>query len=136
MGRVKTSKPPVGVTDAVHRLEKVEQRAILALLGLAGFDCYVIDQGGRDKSGRRTPGVADIYAIHRRLELAVWVETKRTKYSRVRAAQKEFRERCLRARQHHVIGAIRAVQLWLIQVGIADPYGATVRIRKPTDQGG
>lgn len=53
------------------------QREIVHALEHLGFFVSKFDQGYRqDGSTRQTPGIPDLYALHEREEMAVWVEVK------------------------------------------------------------
>src|SRR5512147_2896733 len=73
------------------RPEAQIQAAIAKLLTVAGFAVYSTSQGYRAAPGgtRMTPGLPDLYAVHPRRGLAIWIECK-APGGKLRGAQERF----------------------------------------------
>lgn len=104
----------------MNRLESHEQRDIVGLLERLGMMVYVIDQGGRSPSSRRTPGVFDLEVMHPAFGL-VKIEVKKPKTTtaagRVRANQQRYKDNCAACRIPTILGDLTAVYAWLQALG-------------------
>lgn len=75
-------------------LEKTEQGEIVKRLRVCGFIVYNLSQA---RASKQTPGLADLYCVHRELALALWWESKRQVGGEYSDAQREFKahnDRC------------------------------------------
>lgn len=95
-----------GDTTAVN--EKAVQHQVRRLLEAHGAAIYDTSQ---PFAAKITPGVPDLIAFLPRCGL-VFVEVK-APGGRATPAQLEFRERCLAAGVHHVLGGVEAVRTFL-----------------------
>lgn len=68
-------------------LETTEQTMSRNLLKAVGFIVCCLDQA---RATQQTPGLYDTYAIHPGIGVAVWLDSKRKKKSRVSPEQEEF----------------------------------------------
>jgi hypothetical protein len=75
-------------------LEKTEQLEVVKRLRVCGFIVYNLSQA---RASKQTPGLADLYCVHRELALALWWESKRQVGGKYSDAQREFKahnDRC------------------------------------------
>jgi hypothetical protein len=70
------------------------------------------------RASKVTAGVPDRYYIHPVRKLALWYEAK-TATGRARPAQLQFRQLCLDAGIHHVLGGFDALRTWLTEHQVA-----------------
>lgn len=74
--------------------EKSEQLEIVKRFRVCGFVVYNLSQS---RASKQTPGLADLYAVHRDRPLALWWESKRQVGGKYSDAQREFKahnDRC------------------------------------------
>lgn len=124
-----------------QRPESIEQTNIVRTVEMLGGKCYVLGTKRgtvrcihcakptpEHQGTKQTPGVSDVLAFlpHRKLAtpstVLVFVEVKAEaranhKHGGMSAEQVEFREWCLAAAQHHVVGGFNAFANWLIAQG-------------------
>jgi hypothetical protein len=74
--------------------EKTEQLEVVKRFRVCGFFVYNLSQA---RASKQTPGLADLYCVHRELPLALWWESKRQVGGKYSDAQREFKahnDRC------------------------------------------
>jgi hypothetical protein len=74
--------------------EKTEQLEITKRLRVCGFVVYNLSQA---RASKQTPGLADLYCVHRDAPIALWWESKRQVGGKYSDAQREFKahnDRC------------------------------------------
>lgn len=97
-------------------LEKEEQAAIRKLFIAFGFRVYNLSQA---RASKQTPGLGDMWIVHRTLPLAFWWETKRQTGGRHSAPQVEFQAECQRCGVGYGTGDRFAAQDHLVALGVA-----------------
>lgn len=96
--------------------EKEEQTYIAKLF--RGFGCKVYNLS-QPRASKQTPGLPDLWVVHRTHRVAFWFEVKRSSGGRISDAQREFGEECERARVLHYVGDRRTAAKLLVDVGLA-----------------
>ena len=91
-------------------LEKAEQAEIVKLFRAHGFAVYNLSQA---RASKQTPGLPDLWVMHRRFPQAAWVECKRQVGGVQSAAQIDFQENCKAAQVQYVLGDRHAAKEWL-----------------------
>lgn len=104
-------------------LEKEEQREIRKLFKAFGFTVYSLSQA---RASKQTPGLADLYCVHRDQPIALWFETKRQHGGRLSDAQREFQEGNNRCGIRSVVGDRYTARTLLITLGLARVVGDTL----------
>jgi hypothetical protein len=106
-----------------NALEKAEQWEIVKLFKAFGFAVYTLSQ---PRATKQTPGLPDLWLMHRELDIAFWWETKRSRGGRYSDAQIEFRDGCARCGVGYGSGDRAAARTHLIQLGLARIEGSTL----------
>ncbi len=101
---------------AVRVLEKREQHEIVKRLRVCGFVVYWLSQA---RASKQTPGLPDLWFVHRSEPIAGWFEAKRQVGGRLSPAQQEFRAHCDRTGIRHLVGDRYFAERWLVDVGLA-----------------
>jgi hypothetical protein len=115
---------------ALKHPERHEQKAIVGLLSSLGGRVWVLGttrKKGDHQGTMQTPGMVDCIAFLKRpgdsarepfapARVLLMIECK-AKGGRLRPEQAMFREMCLEAEVHHVVGGVDAVIAWLVQYG-------------------
>lgn len=96
--------------------EKAEQVEIRRLAIAYGFAVYNLSQ---PRATKQTPGLPDLWLMHKRLPIACWWESKRQVGGALSAAQEEFRDDCLRTRTGYGTGDRYAFVDKLIELEVA-----------------
>lgn len=110
-------------------LEKDEQREVRKLFIAFGFEVYWLSQARRTG---QTPGVPDLWCMHRELPIGFYWETKRQVGGKLSDAQLLFRDGCLRCGVGYGTGDRYAARTHLIKLGLAQIVGDTlepIRVR-------
>lgn len=102
----------------VNVLEKEEQAFIAKLF--RGFGCKVYNLS-QARATKQTPGLPDLWVIHRAAKLAWWFECKRAWGGKLSDAQADFLGECHDAGVRIVVGDRRAAAKLLVDVGLARP---------------
>jgi hypothetical protein len=97
--------------------EKAEQRAVVSRLRAFGFVVYSLSQA---RAAKQTPGIPDLWIVHRRLAWAGWFETKRQVGGKHSTAQLEFRSECDATGVNYRTGDRHVAELLLIELGLAE----------------
>jgi hypothetical protein len=111
--------------------EAVEQEHIKQFIRSVGGSVWVVGTR-RPKTDRpgtfQTPGIPDLLAfipVPDRVGDRMWkrrvfvfIEVKRTKGSRIRQEQHDFRRECQEANVEHIVGSFDAVVQWAIARGV------------------
>lgn len=108
--------------DAAVR-EKDEQREVWKRFVACGFAGYWLSQARETK---QTPGLADLWFMHRDRALALWWETKRQRGGRHSDAQREFAELCARTATRYGTGDRYDAERWLVEHGLAVVIGGVL----------
>lgn len=116
-------QPRVSAEARENAREKDEQIEVAKVYRAFGFKVYSLSQ---PRATKQTPGIPDLWCVHRSLPIAFWHETKRTKGGRVSEQQQEFRDDCLRAGVGHVLGDRYAARSHLITLGLAHVVGGAL----------
>jgi hypothetical protein len=98
-------------------LEKEEQYEIRKLLMAFGFHVYNLSQA---RAAKQTPGLPDLWNVHRTLPIAFWWETKRQVGGELSEPQEDFRDECHRCHVGHGTGDRYAVAEHLRQLDLAE----------------
>ncbi len=104
-------------------LEKEEQAEIRKLFLSFGFKVRNLSQA---RASKQSPGLADLYVVHRELPIAFWWEAKRQVGGKLSPAQVEFRDDCLRCGVGYGSGDRHAARTHLIKLGLAQIIGDTI----------
>lgn len=115
----------------VPRLEKLEQRECVRLFQSVGC---VVHSTSQYRAAGITPGMPDLYVVHRRKGVWFWFEVKKAQRTAgfdpfdrstwipepLRPAQLAFRANCLLTHQPHFWGTAIEAQAALITVGLGE----------------
>lgn len=101
-------------------LERTEQLEIVKLFRAFGFEVYWLSQA---RAAKQTPGLPDLWCMHRERTIAFWWETKRDKGGRFSEAQLRFREIAERCGVGYGSGDRRAARSHIIGLGLARIVG-------------
>lgn len=104
--------------DASRILEKAEQVEVRKLLIAHGFNIYNLSQA---RASKQTPGLPDLWCVHKRDRVAFWWEVKRQVGGKLSTAQEEFAAECVRAGVGHYVGDRHACVRLLLGLGLAQP---------------
>lgn len=108
-------------------LEKEEQREIRKLFKAFGFEVYWLSQA---RNSKVTPGVPDLWCMHRERPIGFWWETKRTEGGRFSEAQLRFREYAERCGVGYGCGDRRDARHHLMRLGLAEMVGDTLEPKR------
>lgn len=97
-------------------LEKTEQVEVRKRFVACGFDVYNLSQA---RAAKQTPGLPDLWFMHRALPIAVWWETKRQVGGVHSEAQRTFAADCDRCKVNYGTGDRYDAERWLVERGIA-----------------
>jgi hypothetical protein len=98
-------------------LEKTEQSEVMKLFRAHGFMVYSLSQS---RASKQTPGLPDLWVVHRELPLAFWFETKRQVGGTRSSAQLDFAAECERAHVGYAFGDRHAAIEQLLTLGIIE----------------
>lgn len=98
--------------------EKQEQAFVIKLFRGFGCTVYSLSQA---RASKQTPGLPDLWVVHRAAKLAFWFETKRSSGGKVSPAQLEFAHDCYATGIAHYIGDRRVAVDILVDAGLAIP---------------
>lgn len=101
---------------AVDVREKEEQAYIAKLF--RGFGCKVYNLS-QARATKQTPGLADLWVVHRAAKLAFWFEVKRADGGRLSDEQREFMHECDLAGVRHAFGDRRVAAKLLLAFNLA-----------------
>jgi hypothetical protein len=101
-------------------LEKEEQREVVKRFTVCRFKGYWLSQA---RVTKQTPGLPDLWLLHRERPIALWWETKRQVGGRTLTAQLEFAELCQRCGITVGTGDRYDAEHWLITQGLAESIG-------------
>jgi hypothetical protein len=96
--------------------EKAEQRAVWGRFTVCGFHGYWLSQA---RASKQTPGLPDLWFVHRIKPVALWWETKRQVGGEHSDAQIEFAAECSRAGVGYGTGDRYHAEQWLVAHGFA-----------------
>lgn len=103
--------------------EKMVQAQIVDLLRKVGAEVYVLGTvrpKGDTPGTRQSKGLPDVYAFlpprHVTCWVTLWVEVK-SEGGKLRPEQETFRELCLWASHHYIVGGLEDVTLYLQRFG-------------------
>lgn len=102
---------------AASILEKAAQIEIRKRFIACGFVVYNLSQS---RASKQTPGLPDLWLVHRALPIALWWESKRPVGGRFSPAQLEFASSCHRARIGYGAGSATDAEQHLISIGRAE----------------
>lgn len=94
-------------------LEKSEQGDVVQLYTAFGVTVSNLSQ---PRATKQTPGLPDLWCVHRAKGIAWWHETKRPVSGRPSPAQRTFAEDCDAAGIRYTIGGVGAARAWLVEV--------------------
>jgi hypothetical protein len=97
-------------------LEKAEQAEVTKTFRAFGFDVYSLSQ---PRATKQSPGLPDLWCVHRERPIAFWWETKRQVGGRLSPAQMLFQESCQRCDVGYGTGDRHAAADHLIALGLA-----------------
>jgi hypothetical protein len=106
---------PAAQRDA-NVLEKAEQLVVTKTFRAFGFDVYSTSQY---RPAKVTPGIPDLWCVHRERPIAFWWETKRQVGGRLSSAQLLFQESCQRCDVGYGTGDRHAAADHLVALGLA-----------------
>ena len=96
--------------------EKAEQREVTKIFRAFGIEVYSLSQA---RAAKVTPGLPDLWCVHRTRPLAWWWETKRQVGGHLSPAQLEFKASCDRCGVGHGVGDRHAAATYLVTLGVA-----------------
>lgn len=117
LGESPTPEPAEAERDA-RVLEKDEQAAVVKLLRGMGFDVWNLSQA---RASKQTPGLPDLWVMHREHPIAFWWETKRQVGGALSVPQEYFRDATLRCGVAHGVGDRYAAREFLRALGLEPP---------------
>jgi hypothetical protein len=120
--------PPAENRERENALEKAEQWEIVKLFKAFGFEVYWLSQS---RASKQTPGLPDLWCMHREQPIAFWFETKRTKGGRFSEPQRVFLEHAERCHVGYVWGDRSAARAHLITLGLAHVIGGVLEPLRP-----
>lgn len=97
-------------------LEKTEQLEVMKLFRAFGFEVYNLSQA---RASKQTPGIPDLWCMHREQPIAFYWETKRASGGRFSEAQIRFRDAAQRCNVGYGSGSKRDAERHLISLGLA-----------------
>lgn len=106
-------------------LEKEEQSEVRKLFLAFGFKVRNLSQA---RASKQSPGLGDLWVVHRRAPIAFWWETKRQVGGELSPDQIEFAEDCIRCNVGYGTGDRFDAQKHLIALGVAVQCGQTLEI--------
>jgi hypothetical protein len=116
---------PAAQRDA-NVLEKAEQAEVTKTYRAFGFDVYSTSQY---RAAKVTPGIPDLWCVHRERPIAFWWETKRQVGGRLSPAQLLFQESCQRCDVGYGTGDRHAAAEHLVALGLA--FMTAIRTLEP-----
>lgn len=131
VARERLSLPLPKLSDDEQRenaLEKTAQLEVSKMFRAFGFEVYNLSQA---RATKQTPGLPDLWCMHRELPIAFWWETKRSHGGRFSEAQLRFRDMAQRCGVGYGSGDRKAARSHVIALGLARIVGDTLEpIRK------
>lgn len=132
-----TPAPDPATLAQAHRdaaaLEKTEQVEVRKRFVACGFGVYNLSQA---RAAKQTPGLPDLWLVHRALPIALWWETKRQVGGVHSPAQRGFAAECDRCGVNHGTGDRYDAERWLIEhelagvvAGVFEPVWQSVEQR-------
>lgn len=103
-----------------NELEKIEQREVAKLFKAFGFEVYWLSQA---RVSKVTPGIPDLWCMHREQPIGFWWETKRSIGGRFSEAQIRFREYAERCGVGYGAGDRRDARQHLMRLGLGRIVG-------------
>ena len=97
-------------------LEKAEQVEVVKNFRRAGFKVYWLSQS---RASKQTPGLPDLYFVHKAKGIALWWETKRQVGGELSPAQADFRAECIACQIWHGSGDRYHAEAWLVENRLA-----------------
>lgn len=116
---------------AARILEKQEQVEVRKLLIAYGFKVYNLSQA---RATKQTPGLPDLWCVHKREPIAFWFETKRQVGGQLSPAQVDFQAECLRCDVKHFVGHRHNVVELLLSLGLAERCAGSAYGIEPTSR--
>jgi hypothetical protein len=110
-----TAPSVVAARDA-NVVEKAEQLEVTKTFRAFGFDVYSTSQY---RAAKVTPGIPDLWCVHRERPIAFWMECKRQVGGRLSPAQQAFQASCIRCGVGYVAGDRHAAAEHLVALGLA-----------------
>lgn len=108
------------------RLEKDIQSDVRKRYIAFGCTVYNLSQA---RASKQTPGLGDLYVIHRRLRFAFWHETK-TPSGQQSSTQRDFEQWNREAGVVVVVGGVLAAQNHLVEIGAAERFGDRIEPKR------
>lgn len=96
--------------------EKREQVEVRKRFVVCGFQVYNLSQ---PRATKQTPGLPDLFLVHRSLPIALWWESKRQVGGKLSPAQLEFAEACTRCAVGYGTGDRFDAERHLVSIGRA-----------------
>lgn len=103
--------------------EKREQVEVRKRFVVCGFAVYTLSQA---RASKQTPGLPDLWFVHRDRPIATWWEVKRQIGGRFSEAQIAFRIQCERCGVGYGAGDRHAAAAWLVEHGLATLAGGVL----------
>lgn len=103
------------IAETDNRLEKEIQAQVMKLYRAFGCVVYNLSQA---RASKQSPGLPDLYVVHRGIHQAWWHETK-TPFGKQSVAQKYFGEIHTKTPIRYVLGGVRAAEEQMITLAIA-----------------
>lgn len=122
---------PAADQSAVDVLEKAEQVECRKLFIAFGFKVYNLSQA---RATKQTPGLPDLWCVHKREPVAFWFETKRQVGGQLSPAQVDFQTECLRCDVKHFVGHRHNVVELLLSLGLAERCAGSAYGIEPTSR--
>jgi hypothetical protein len=121
---------PTLIERDANALEKAEQHEVAKLFRGHGFIVYNLSQS---RAAKQTPGLADLWVVHRELPIAFWFETKRQVGGEHSDAQLAFAAECQRCQVGYATGDRFAAAEHLIALGLVErtEHGILEPVRRP-----
>lgn len=117
LNRPDLDRPAKLQLERADNVREKEEQAYIAKL-FRGFGCKVYNLS-QARATKQTPGLPDLWVVHRELGLAWWFETKRAAGGRISPAQHDFAEECHLADVRHYVGDRRTAAKLLVDLNIA-----------------
>lgn len=114
------------IAENDDRMEKQIQSDVRKLYIAFGCTVYSLSQA---RASKQSPGLGDLYVIHRRLRVAFWHETK-TPSGNQSAPQRDFEEWNRDADVTVVVGGLVAAGGQLIKIGAAERIGGRIEPKR------